>query len=261
MKKASQRKRLWIIGLSISVCLAALCVYGYKKVDARDLEQRDGIMYAKGMTKPYTGRVMALWAVSKVRREAAYKQGKLHGPDVYYFINGKRESEKNWDNGVANGKFLLWFKDGKKRAVANYKDGKPDGNWIYWYEEGTKKTESQYITGVLNGLSAKWYRSGQPQYTRAYREGKNEGIWTSWYVNGQKERMESYTNNVKNGVEQAWDRQGTLLNRTVWKLGTVVSRTNFVEDADVPFWKKKQKKEKETTEKDLSFPFKVKKNK
>lgn len=259
MNKSYNYLNSWIIGICIAVCLAALCGYGYKKIDARDLDFRDGVAYIKGTSEPYTGKIMALWAGAKIRREASFVKGKLNGTEIFWFKNGKREFEKNWDNGIAHGRFLMWFEDGKKRAVANYKYGKPHGVWTYWYDNGNIKSEEHFNNGERDGAVIKWYRSGVKQYEQQYHDGKRDGTWTTWHLNGQKEQVESYTNNLKHGAELTWDTKGTLLSRVVWQEGTILSQTNYVQDADVPFWKKKSEEEDKPTEKDFSFPIKLKK--
>ena len=58
--------------------------------------------------------------------ESYYKNGKRHGTQKMYFINGKISSLKNFRNGVEHGDFKVWCYDGTLRQTGVYINGKND---------------------------------------------------------------------------------------------------------------------------------------
>ena len=80
-----------------------------------DLEERDGLYYKKFTEVPFTGKTTG-------KIQGSFKNGKTHGPWVFYYENGQ-----------------LYYK-------GIYKDGKMDGPWVGYNKDGTV---SEYFTGTF----------------------------------------------------------------------------------------------------------------
>ena len=74
-------------------------------VDFDELVKRGGLFYKKFTNVPFTGKTSG-------RGQITLKDGKQHGPYVWY------------------------HKNGQLRGKGTYKDGKRDGLWIYYDENG-----------------------------------------------------------------------------------------------------------------------------
>jgi len=88
----------------------------------------DGLWYAKGAKKPFTG------------------SHKL------YHDNGLIESEANYKDGKLDGRVTAWHENRQKSFKANYKDGKEDGKMAFWYENGQKRQEANSKDGEYEGI-------------------------------------------------------------------------------------------------------------
>ena len=103
--------------LLIISCLLLTFVGCSKTVDTYDLDKRDGLYYQKFTDVPFTGNV------------TGEEQGKIS--------KGKRE-----------GKWLLYYEDGKLNEKGNYKDGKKEGEWLEYYRNGRIETKTNYKLSV-----------------------------------------------------------------------------------------------------------------
>lgn len=89
-----------------------------------EIEERDGIIYRIGMSKPFTGKV------------------------VDSFYNGQKMTETNYTNGKKDGKALSWYSNGVMRMDSTYKDGERDGLWTKWDKDGRIQFQRQYANGA-----------------------------------------------------------------------------------------------------------------
>ena len=109
------------------------------------------------------------------------------------------------------GKVYGYFGEGKhyKKVYIGYIDnGKREGKWIIWYDNGKKKSETTYKDGKGDGLSTDWYENGQKSYEFTFKDGQPDGLWTGWYENGQKK----YEHTLKDGKlisEKEWNEDGS----------------------------------------------------
>ena len=76
-----------------------------------------------------------------------------------FYSNGQKSFEKNFSNGVEDGKWTHWDEGGVLKIKGNYKDGVENGNWVYFYSNGQKFLKITYKDGKLIE-SKKWDRDG-----------------------------------------------------------------------------------------------------
>lgn len=74
------------------------------------------------------------------------------GTAVYYHKNGQIQSQgKITRQMVQEGKWTLYYENGKVNAEGNYINGKKDGTWT-WYDMNGRKTDEQtYTNGSISG--------------------------------------------------------------------------------------------------------------
>lgn len=132
-----------------------------------------------GTLKMFSTNGMITWEID-------YKDGKMSGPSKHYYQTGELESisiysngfiskgirafdkkgnlangihkvtladetgiEGNCINGVPNGVFKVFDKEGMLIIEAGYKDGKPNGKWKYFNPAGSVTNEKLYKEGIL----------------------------------------------------------------------------------------------------------------
>ena len=81
---------------------------GIRQVSLFDLEERDGIYYAKEENEPFTGTSGIYSQDGSPEEQSPYVDGKLHGTEVFYNHKGKPFWLREWKNGEDIGsKFLF----------------------------------------------------------------------------------------------------------------------------------------------------------
>lgn len=73
----------------------------------------------------------------------------LHGPYKAWYPNGVLGSEENYVRGKASGKATYRWGSGHKQASGTYKDGVRDGWWAFWDKNGVKAGRVQYENGAM----------------------------------------------------------------------------------------------------------------
>ena len=86
--------------------------------------------------------------------------------------------EGAWINGVADGKWTFWFDNGNKFAEGNYNSGNGVGQWTWWYRNGLKYMEGTLRRGVYD-RGATWF--GVPGYrTKTYGGAFGVSLGGKW---------------------------------------------------------------------------------
>ncbi|MFW6020339.1 MAG: toxin-antitoxin system YwqK family antitoxin, partial [Bacteroidales bacterium] len=71
-----------------------------------------------------------------------YKQGALYtGTHHEKYDNGNKKLTIHIENGLPDGKMMLYYKDGSQKEQRYYKEGKKHNVWIEWDKEGNKTAE------------------------------------------------------------------------------------------------------------------------
>ncbi len=113
-------------------------VFG-QQVDANKLEERNGLTYEVGKTKPFTGQ------------------------SITYTENGKEEGEYIW-----------WFENGNLNKKGVYHNGIADGKWEWYYENGQKKQEGILRGATVNDGAFKYQRLGYSDFARTLQNQRIE---------------------------------------------------------------------------------------
>ncbi len=71
------------------------------------------------------------------RNKKVRKHGFRTGVTTTYYRDGKRESEKTFRDGKANGSFKEYFPNGKIQTEGQFFDGNKTGEWIHFNMDGT----------------------------------------------------------------------------------------------------------------------------
>ena len=70
----------------------------------------------------------------------------------------------NYKNGVLDGEYLIYFKEGELHKKCYYKDGELHGEYISYILNGCLNTKTYFLNGKVNGLMTE-YNSFTGEYT------------------------------------------------------------------------------------------------
>ena len=114
----------------------------------------------------------------------------MHGPYQNWLNDGTKKSKGHYKNGEKSGKWISWFKNGKKSWVYDYDK---EGAWIEWYDSGKKRTHGNYANNRREGEWSRWYQDGQLREKGSYKGGEKYGRWTTWKSDGTIRREKTHT--------------------------------------------------------------------
>lgn len=133
----------------------------------------NGVVYKKGESKPFSGKVM-------------------HYPATFLGLPASAECESNTKNGLIEGKFECSI-SGKHIYSANFKQGKRNGiERRYYRDTGALGSETHYSNGAKEGKEKAWSKDGKKEITNlVWSNGKQTGLMTDNngsrfnYLNGE----------------------------------------------------------------------------
>ena len=137
-------------------------------------------------------------------------------------------------NGVLDGQWTRWYKNGNKAEEGKYKDGKRSGEWNGWYRSSKKNFSCVYEDGKRAGNYVEWNSKGKKVKEIYYSEGKRikeylvirdsngfmeinkkygklDGSWSRWYADGIKEEEGAYKNGTKVGTWSKYGMNGVVI--------------------------------------------------
>lgn len=184
---------------------------------------RDGVL--EGLWEQYSSQRILL-------EKGRYVSGRPHGEYFYYTSAGNLKRVQVYDQGVADGGWKHYsrngnvienvtFEDGTKvlverfynngtpKSVEPYVDHLKQGVWKTYYPDGTLESEHTYQNDVLTGPSTEFYRSGQRKIMGNIAEtGYRHGVWTEYYDSGQVKAERFYNDGREQGPEISFFENG-----------------------------------------------------
>lgn len=127
-----------------------------RATDVRTFEQRDE-----------AGRLRGRWSAG-VGDDARFL---LQGTETWYYEDGRKQWEAEYELGVKRGSETYWSPAGVK--VWSWDHG-ADGRsvWTQWWSNGQKKAESIWRRFKADGPARRWDRSGRPVGEMTFEEGR-----------------------------------------------------------------------------------------
>jgi len=110
-----------------------------------DLEVKDERLLLKD--SPFSGVLVKYEESTKLERN--YLNGKLHGLQKSYFLNGQLSTITLYTNNVQNGRRIEYYGCGSKKLNANYTDGDLDGISEEWCPGGILIMRKTFYKGKL----------------------------------------------------------------------------------------------------------------
>lgn len=113
-----------------------------------------------------------------------YKSGSLQMKGMYKSINPDYKM----------GKFEYYYENGQKQIQCNYENNLLEGNYLEWHPNGNLKIQKFYTGNLLNGEEKNWDSMGNLTKTIEYKNGYKYGQFNTYYANGKLKRKDVYKN-------------------------------------------------------------------
>lgn len=103
---------------------------------------------------------------------------KRAGKWVYYHKDDKTIMiEENYEDGILNGDYKVFYEDGKLTKSTHYKDGKLHGNSKKYSPKSILVEDVNYVNGQLHGDAAFYEDNGNLKQKGLYEEDLKVGVW------------------------------------------------------------------------------------
>lgn len=125
-----------------------------------ELVLRDGRMYWKDETAPFTGVIFDRYLDGALKSRSAMVNGLLHGVSEGWHTNGVLQVREHFRHGVSHGLRTKWSPEGHKISEAMIQNGKITGTFRRWHENGALAEEVEMKDGQPHGHSRAFYPDG-----------------------------------------------------------------------------------------------------
>jgi len=195
---------------------------GASQIDAKKLEQLDGLFYELGKSRPYTGTALTYFDNGTMQSSTEYKEGQISGKIEGWYPDGVKQVEGELVNGQKAGVWIAWYENGNKSRQGAFKNGKEEGEYFWWFENGKLNKKGIYHNGISDGKWEWYYENGQKKQEGILKGETEDGIWKDWYENGTQRMVGTFKNGVKNGEWTWWDENGNVTTKKIYKDGLLV---------------------------------------
>ncbi|HKX86428.1 MAG TPA: toxin-antitoxin system YwqK family antitoxin, partial [Flavobacterium sp.] len=213
-----------------------------QQIDAKKTEERNGLIYEIGKTKPFTGQSITYNENGKKQSSTEYKEGKINGKIEGWYASGTKQFDGQLINGQKSGVWIAWYENGKKIRQGEFVNNKEEGEYTWWFENGNINKNGIYHNGIADGKWEWYYENGQKMQEGILRGDTNDGTWKDWHENGKQKMIGTFKNGVKDGDWTWWDEKGNVTTHKKYKEGTLLEGkddvTSYVEKMESALNKK-----------------------
>lgn len=125
---------------------------------------------------------------------------------------------------VGDAQINVYRMDGSLKSISIYRNGLPNGVWLSWYRDGSLYNEQVYVDGLM-GDTKVWHENGQMSLLRLRKAGSDLYEEQRWDDQGRLIGEERTY--IENGREmrliKLWDESGELLQYYVRDMGPYLS--------------------------------------
>lgn len=180
-----------------------------------------GVYYAKTEDEiPYNyNGVWEFHKAGRITQRANYKNGLLDGEYITYFKNGLPSSISNYKNGKLNGKWILYYDNGKKAGIRTYNNDIIIDSLLLYYDNGKIMQQSFYKNGKESGLSKMYYQSGKLKCIINHSNNNLKNYSISYWENGQVSKSFFYNDTLSLFQEITFTEKGKMLGKGCYKNG------------------------------------------
>ena len=119
-------------------------VWLYYSNYTKTLSQR--VEYIEGK---HNGKEQSFYPDGSIAEEIIWKDGLKNGTWKQFFKNGQLKSTANYINDQLDGTFIAYFPDGKKEVEGTYRHDVPDDEWKRYDEKGKLVSTIRYTGGII----------------------------------------------------------------------------------------------------------------
>lgn len=185
----------------------------YKKGEIDGLKQDfddDGIIYRETIFE--NDRLRDMKFFDKKGNVISSVTSRRGNADVtFYNADGIKTSQGHYSkDGLAEGKFTYFYKNGTVSGEDFYKNGLQEGKKIFYHPDGKVSQEGNYTADKANGYYTSYYRNGQVSDEGWYVDDERQGTFINYNLLGNITSKIYYLNGNKHGISEYYTPTGKL---------------------------------------------------
>ena len=172
-------------------------------------------------------------------------KGTVNGPNLaesaivgdfeFYHPNGQLSRKGRSDaQGRYQGTHLYYWEDGTRSGEYQYQNGRLHGEQKRFHTNGQLRDHKHYVNGVESGLAQGYFDNGQLQTRVTYGANGMEGLYESFHSNGQPEQTVNMVAGKREGERLYWAKEGWLFTKEFYIKGKLHGEVLVYQAADVP---------------------------
>ncbi|MEO5890287.1 MAG: tetratricopeptide repeat protein [Ferruginibacter sp.] len=170
----------------------------------------DGIVFCESIFEK--GRLRDIRFFDKKGTVISNTTSRKGNADIaFYSADGDRISQGYYTkDGLAEGKFNEYFKNGQVSVDGLYKDGLSDGKKTMYYANNKIMQEGNYKADKANGYFVNYYNNGQVSDEGWYVDGQRQGTQLNYDLLGNVTSKLYYLNDKVHGIAEYYMASGKL---------------------------------------------------
>ncbi len=154
----------------------------------------------------------------QLSKEVTYKDGRAEGVARTYYSNGQLATENQYKLGQPFGLNRSYFDNGQLKDTVIYQNGLRNGEFTVFDRDGHIEMYGHFVDDVLAGTVVSFYKTGIMKSAIDYKGGKIHGYSREYYTNGLLKNLDSYNNGfISNQIK--YDKDGKMLKDKVYIKG------------------------------------------
>ena len=156
------------------------------------------------------------------------KEVNQNGYNVFYFPNGKKSSEGNFENGKPEGYWKTYFESGILKSEGNRENHLLDSLWKFYREDGALEKMITFAKGKKNGLTYLFNEEGLLIAKEPYKDDLKDGLGLYFYAEEQSLKFERpFIKNKLQGIGYEYSKNGKLISIITYDKGFLKSKESI----------------------------------
>ncbi len=169
--------------------------------------------------------LFCIYCLLKVTSGFTQQEPNPNGFNVFYYPNGNKSSEGNFENGKPNGYWKTYFENGQLKSEGNRTDFELDSLWKFYNEEGMLESEIEYAHNRKNGIAKTYNQEGLLVRLDEMKDDTVVGISKFYFPEEQRVQFEKpYEKGRLNGIGYEFAKDGRIVSIIEYEAGVEKTR-------------------------------------
>lgn len=146
---------------------------------------------------------------------------------IQYYKDSSIYSEGFFLDEKEQGKFKIFYPNGKINLIMNFKNGIRNGNYQEFYLNGNLMLEQNMKNDLIDGGFNMYFEDGSIKEIGKCVLGKREGEAIVYYPNGKIWEINYYTNDKMHGESLTYSPEGNLLIEAIYNDGNYINGIHY----------------------------------